>query len=138
MAFHIDSRIESTCIHVCDWPLSRVFLKNNADYPWLILVPRYENVRAMDQLPKSLQHQLMDEISALSTHVREHFKPDAINVGALGNIVQQLHIHVIARFTHDSLWPHSVWQATKDSPLYTEEELNALREHFCTAFSTVC
>ncbi len=126
MTFFIDPRIESTCVHLCDWPVSRVFLKNNADYPWLILVPRHENVQAMDQLPRPLQHQLMDEISALSLVARKHFKPDAINVGALGNMVPQLHVHVVARFTHDALWPHSVWQATANHSLYTEEALHAL------------
>ncbi len=129
MTFSIDSRIASTCFHLMDWPLSSIFLKNNAQYPWLILVPRHENVQAMDQMPKPLQHQLMDEISALSAIVRAHFKPDSLNIGALGNIVPQLHVHVVARFTHDALWPHGVWQAALESMPYTENKGNELIMH---------
>ena len=137
MAFSIDPRIASSCVHLCDWSLSSVFLKNNAHYPWLILVPRHENLQAMDQLPKLLQHQLMDEISALSTVVRAHFKPDSLNVGALGNIVPQLHIHVVARFSHDALWPHSVWQAAQISTPYTENAMTELTTRLRQAFSQV-
>ena len=135
MAFSIDSRIASSCIFLCDWPLSRVFLKNNAHYPWLILVPRHENVQTMDQLPKHLQHQLMDDISALSAVVRAHFKPDSLNVGVLGNIVPQLHVHVVARFTHDALWPHSVWQAAQIDTPYSEEMINQLITPLCHALN---
>lgn len=115
----IDERITSTCFYLGEWPLSTIFLKNNKHYPWLILVPRYANVQDMDQLPEGLQQQLMREICHLSRIVREQFKPDKLNVGALGNIVSQLHIHVIARFKDDELWPHGVWQEAQLAPIYS-------------------
>ena len=109
-----------------DWPLCRVFLKNNAAYPWFLLVPRIENIQEIYQLPKASQHQLIDEISQLSTIVNTQFNPDKLNVGTLGNMVSQLHIHVVARFKHDSLWPHGIWQAAQTDILYHEETVNAL------------
>lgn len=126
MDFYVDPRITSSCFELFDWPLCRVFLKNNANYPWLILVPRHPHIQGIDQLPPNLQHLLIDEISRLSAIVRELFQPDALNVGALGNIVSQLHIHIIARFTQDALWPHGVWQKEQINTPYSQLALDAL------------
>lgn len=126
MNISIDERITSTCFNLIDWPLSRVFLKNNALYPWLILVPRQDNLQEILQLPQHLQHTLIDEISALSSIVKAYFQPEKLNVGTLGNIVSQLHIHVIGRFSHDDLWPHGVWQAGLESIVYEKEILNKI------------
>ena len=118
MTFEIDSRILSSCFELGDWPLSRVLLKNNADYPWFILVPRQENLQEIDQLSPALRHIFMDEISQLSSIAKHYFKPDKLNIGALGNMVPQLHMHIIARFKTDNLWPHGVWQAAQTNSLY--------------------
>ena len=126
MTFYIDPRITSTCFELGDWPLSRVFLKDNANYPWFILVPRQENAQEIDQLPVELQHTLIEEISTLSCGVKQQFKPDKLNVGTLGNIVPQLHIHVIARFTHDDLWPQGVWQDLQETRPYEIAGLDGL------------
>ncbi len=125
MTFVVDHRITSTCSRIADWPLCRVFLKNNANYPWLILIPRQENIQDIDQLPEALQHTLIQEISQLSSIVKSQFKPHKLNVGALGNVVSQLHIHIVARFTHDDVWPHGVWQEQKTKP-YAEDVMNEL------------
>lgn len=128
MDFVVDTRIESSCVVLGDWPLSRVFLKNNMNYPWLILVPRQCNIQEIDQLPGHSRHQLVDEISALSSIVKAYFKPDKLNVGTLGNIVSQLHVHVVARFTHDVLWPHGVWQVLQKDVPYANDILAQLSE----------
>lgn len=128
MAFELDNRIRSTCFELADWPLSRVLLKNNADYPWLILVPRQENIEEIEQLSKSLRQVLIEEISELSSIVRQYFKPDKLNIGSLGNIVPQLHIHIIARFKNDNLWPHGIWQAAQTGTPYGESKLSLLRK----------
>ena len=133
MTFSIDRRITSTCFELIDWPMSRVFLKNNVNYPWFILVPRQENIQDIDQLPQPLQHTLIDEISQLSSIVKELFKPDKLNIGTLGNIVSQLHVHVVARFTHDDLWPHGVWQAVQTSTPYDVNVVNGLITQLQTA-----
>ncbi len=126
MPFSIDTRITSSCFELADWALCRVFLKNNANYPWFILVPRQDNIHDVDQLSQDLQHTLIDEISRLSSLVKSHFKPDKLNVGTLGNVVSQLHVHVIARFTHDDLWPHGVWQEALANKPYAKNEVDCL------------
>lgn len=128
MSFQIDSRLAATCVTLIDWPLCRVLLKNNADYPWLILVPRQNELRDMDDLSPPLRHQLIDEITQLSTIVKTYFKPDKLNVGTLGNIVSQLHIHIIARYSHDNLWPHGIWQSAQTESLYSEQSLKTIQD----------
>ncbi|CAM2828203.1 HIT domain-containing protein [Legionella worsleiensis] len=109
--FRIDDRIQSTSFILGDWPLSRVFLKNEAQFPWFILVPRVDNIEEIYQLNKEQRQVLMEEINQLSLLVKAHFKPDKLNVGALGNVVSQLHVHVVARDVTDSLWPQGIWHS---------------------------
>lgn len=125
----LDERIASSTFLLGNWTLSQVLLKNNANYPWLILVPRVETqVLEIDDLPKALRYQLMDEISELSSIVKALFKPDKINVATLGNIVKQLHIHVVARYKDDMLWPHGIWQEAQSTSPYDDKTLTPLLE----------
>lgn len=126
MQFSVDPRIDSSSFEIIDWPLSRIFLKNNAHYPWLILIPRIPNIQEIDDLTPESQILLIKEITALSTLVRTYFKPDKINIATLGNIVPQLHIHIVARFKNDKLWPHSIWQEAQTSAPYEEKTLTKL------------
>ena len=118
--FQLDERLLTSSFQLVDWPLSRVLLKNNADYPWFILVPRRQHLTEMTDFSKSDRYQLMDEIHQLSLVVQDLFKPDKINIGALGNIVAQFHMHVVARFHHDPLWPQGIWQSTIKEKSYVE------------------
>ena len=124
--FCIDERIQSTSFLLGDWPLSRVFLKNEDSYPWFILVPRRENIQEIHQLVKEERQILMEEINQLSLIVKDNFKTDKLNIGALGNVVSQLHIHVIARNKKDTLWPQGLWQSSMNSTPYEEQRLNKL------------
>lgn len=132
MQFSVDHRIESNCFQIIDWPLSRLFLKNNALYPWLILIPRVPDTQEIDQLTPQDQSVLIKEIAALSTLIRAYFKPDKLNIATLGNIVPQLHVHIVARFKNDTLWPHSIWQEAQRVEAYEEKTLNKLLQelHF--------
>ncbi|WP_298626011.1 HIT domain-containing protein [uncultured Legionella sp.] len=134
--FCIDERILSTSFILGDWPLSRVLLKNEAHFPWFILVPRVENIQEIYQLTKENQHLLMEEINQLSLVVHHYFNPDKLNIGALGNVVSQLHVHVIARNKHDVLWPQGIWQAALDSKDYESYELNPLLSDLKHVIST--
>ena len=118
--FQLDERLLASSFQLVDWPLSRVLLKNNADYPWFILVPRRQHLTEISDFSKSDRYQLMDEIHQLSLVVQDLFKPDKINIGALGNIVAQFHMHVVARFHHDPLWPQGIWQSTTKEKSYVE------------------
>ncbi|CEG58052.1 HIT domain-containing protein [Legionella fallonii] len=124
--FFIDERIQSTCFILGDWPLSRVLLKNEQNYPWFILVPRKDNLQEIYQLEKEERQILMEEINQLSLLINEYFKPDKLNIGALGNVVPQLHLHIIARCKKDDLWPQGIWQSSMQATLYEEKQLNAL------------
>lgn len=126
MSFEIDKRIADTCFELGDWPVSRVMLKNNALFPWLILIPRVADVTELDELPQKERYLLMDEISQLSSIVRSYFKTDKINIGLLGNIVSQLHIHIVGRFKEDEQWPHGIWQMDTGIQEYSAGALQRL------------
>lgn len=113
--FNLDNRIASSCFHLGDWELSSVLLKNTRHYPWFLLVPRKIDVTEINQLSKADRYELMDEIDRISTIIKEYFKPNKLNIGAIGNIVSQLHVHVVARFTTDLSWPHSIWQPNSET-----------------------
>lgn len=122
--FVLHTQLAKDCVVVGDLPLSRVLLMNDAHYPWLVLVPRREDIVEIFQLPRIDQQQLLDEIAQVSSAMAGHFRADKMNVAALGNIVPQLHVHIVARFTGDAAWPKPVWGIAPAQP-YTEA---ALRE----------
>jgi diadenosine tetraphosphate (Ap4A) HIT family hydrolase len=123
MVFVVDNRILASSIWICDSNLSSVFIKNDANFLWFILVPRVPDVEEIYQLSPEQQKLLMDEITHLSRIVSGVCNPDKLNVGALGNIVSQLHVHVIARFKEDAAWPHGVWQPSTPAKPYDKAEL---------------
>nr|WP_211112251.1 HIT family protein [Azospirillum soli] len=102
-------RLEADTAPVAELGLCRVLLMDNRVWPWLILVPARPALTEIHQLPQADQHRLMDEISLASQVFERLFRPDKINVGALGNMVPQLHVHVIARTKGDPAWPGPVW-----------------------------
>jgi diadenosine tetraphosphate (Ap4A) HIT family hydrolase len=107
--FALDKRLATDTEPVADWPLCRVLLMRDANYPWLILVPRRDGARHLHELDAADQSQAMTEISRASAALESLHSPYKINVAALGNVVDQLHIHVIARFKTDPAWPGPVW-----------------------------
>lgn len=129
--FILDERIESTCFFLCDWSLSRVLLKNESAYPWIILVPRKNNLQELSELEKTDRDLLMDEIHRASLIIKNYFKPDKLNVATLGNIVSQLHLHIVGRSQNDPLWPQGVWQSALQGQPYTEEQLERLLPDLC-------
>ena len=102
--------------------LSKLLLMRDANYPWLILVPDREAVTEIFQLDEADQQQLQRESSCVARLLASEFNADKINIGALGNIVPQLHIHHIARHTDDPAWPAPVWGTCPAKP-YSENEL---------------
>jgi diadenosine tetraphosphate (Ap4A) HIT family hydrolase len=82
---------------------------NNQQYPWVILVPRVEDAVELIDLSQAQQHELMDEISLVSKVLNQSYDPDKLNIATIGNIVRQLHIHVVARYRSDPAWPSPVW-----------------------------
>lgn len=107
--FVLHERLAADTVPLDDWPLCRVLLMNDASYPWLILVPRRADLKEIHDLDAGDRAQLTEEICRASRALQSRFQPDKINVGALGNLVPQLHVHVIARFRTDPAWPGPVW-----------------------------
>lgn len=96
-------------IFIADLPLSRVLLEDDAHYPWLFLVPRQPNISRIMDLSATDQLQLIKELDVIQKIMWEEFQPTQLNVAAIGNKTPQLHIHVIARYSSDPAWPHTVW-----------------------------
>jgi diadenosine tetraphosphate (Ap4A) HIT family hydrolase len=107
--FQLDARLAADTHFVGELELSRVLLMNDARFPWLILVPRRAGLREIIELARDDQHLLLDEINAVAHVLHALHKPVKLNIAALGNMVAQLHVHVIARFTQDAAWPRPVW-----------------------------
>jgi diadenosine tetraphosphate (Ap4A) HIT family hydrolase len=102
-----------------DLPLSRVLLANDANYPWLVLVPRCSGLTELIDLEENEQVQLMAEIANVARALKEVTQCDKLNIAALGNQVAQLHVHVIARRKSDAAWPKPVWGVAAPIPYDT-------------------
>ena len=109
MKFILHPRLEADTITIGDLALSRVLLMNDSRFPWVILVPRRNEMRETIDLSQVDQLQLFGEMQSVLKAMRIAFEPDKLNLGAIGNLVPQLHIHVIARFKNDAAWPNPVW-----------------------------
>ncbi|KAA0578040.1 HIT family protein [Azospirillum sp. Sh1] len=133
--FSLNERLRADTRHVTDLGLCRVLLMNNRLWPWLILVPMREGAVEIHRLDEDDQATLMREIAQASRVVERLFSPDKMNVGALGNMVPQLHVHVIGRTRGDPAWPGPVWGSGHAEP-YEAAEADALAERLAEAFRT--
>ncbi|WP_315752213.1 MULTISPECIES: HIT family protein [unclassified Bradyrhizobium] len=120
-AWSLHPQLAKDTIDIGDLPLSRVLVIKDANYPWLLLVPRREGAVEIIDLDEVAQAQLMTEITRASRALKEITKCDKLNVAALGNMVPQLHVHIIARRTSDVAWPRPVWGAAPAVPHDAQE-----------------
>ena len=118
--------------HVKDLKLCSIRLHDNLKFPWLILIPRRKNITDMSELNSKDQMLLMKEIIYVSKIVKKLFKTSKLNIEKIGNIVPQLHIHIIARYKNDSSWPLSVWvvKGKTYSKATLEKNLDKLKKAF--------
>jgi diadenosine tetraphosphate (Ap4A) HIT family hydrolase len=108
-SFALHPQLAADTFPVRELALCQLVAMDCCAVPWLILVPQIAGAREIIDLTAADQHQLMSEIALVSRLLQTEFTPDKINVAALGNVVPQLHVHVIARFTTDAAWPKPVW-----------------------------
>ena len=123
--FVLDPRLQADSVFIADGPLSQVRLMDDARFPWLLLVPRVAGASEWIDLDGGQQRLLLAEINQLSQLLRTEAGVEKINIGALGNVVRQLHVHVVGRHAGDPAWPGPVWgsgAALRHDP----EELAAL------------
>ena len=125
--FVLHETLAADTVEVVHFPLCRVLLMNDSRYPWLILVPARADKTEIHDLDSADQAQLISEIDRASRALTELYQPHKINVAAIGNIVPQLHIHVVARYRTDDAWPAPVWGAHPPRPYETAEKDEAFR-----------
>jgi diadenosine tetraphosphate (Ap4A) HIT family hydrolase len=127
----LHQQLAQDTVPVGDLPLARVLLANDANYPWLILVPRLPALVELIDLEENAQVQLLGEIAAAARVLKRVTECDKLNIAALGNQVPQLHVHVIARRRSDAAWPKPVW-GVKTALAYAQGQqailLKSLRE----------
>lgn len=114
--FELHPRLAADTLPVADWALSRVLLMNDARFPWLILVPRRAELAELHDLSHAEGLVLMEELKRASMGLKSVTGAAKINIGALGNLVPQLHIHIVARNRGDAAWPGPVWGAGSAEP----------------------
>jgi diadenosine tetraphosphate (Ap4A) HIT family hydrolase len=128
-AFELHPWFDAETIFVKDWPLSRIMLKDDARFPWLILVPRKPGLVELHDLADNDAVDFFKEIRQVSGKIARVFSSDKINFGAVGNRIPQLHVHVVGRSASDPLWPGVVWgnpDAVRYTPISLEERLQLL------------
>ena len=124
MSFKLDSRLDQDGIFVRDLKLSQLRIMNHQNFPWLILVSKKDDLIELTDLNDQEYMVLTQEIRTVSLMMQTLFKPDKLNIATIGNVVSQLHIHIIARYRDDKLFPKPVWGGAFIP--YEEETLTSL------------
>ena len=132
MSFKLNKKFLKSSHHITDLQLCSIRLNDNSKFPWLILVPKRNKIIDMSDLNSKDQIQLIKEIVFVSKIMKQLFKTSKLNVEKIGNIVPQLHIHIIARSKKDSTWPLSVWVVKGKN--YTKAALSIMIQKIRKAF----
>jgi diadenosine tetraphosphate (Ap4A) HIT family hydrolase len=119
--FVLHPQLKKDTIFLGSLELSEILLMNDSRYPWIILVPRIENAVDMTNLSETERKVFVEEINVVADAIKKQYQPDRINIAMLGNVVPQLHCHIIARFETDFAWSKPVW-GTGDAVHYTKEQ----------------
>jgi len=123
--FELHPQLKKDCVEVLNFPLCKLLLCNDSNFPWFILVPQVVGIEDIYQLEWQQQQQLLNESSLLSELLMQEFSGDKMNVAALGNVVPQLHLHHIVRYKDDLCWPKPIW-GQQPAKAYQESEIQGL------------
>ncbi len=134
--FLLHKQLASDCIEIAELPLCKLLLCNDSAYPWFILVPRVNGISEIYQLDWPQQQQLLNESSLLSELLMHSFGGDKMNVAALGNVVEQLHVHHVVRYQSDSQWPNPIW-GKQVTTAYSDEDLLALKDKLLPKLASI-
>ncbi len=134
--FKLDSQLEKDTVHIASFELCDVLLAKDANYPWVILVPRKDNLTELHQLEDNDLQTFWAESAYVSKHLEIHFQAHKLNVAALGNVVQQLHVHHIVRFHSDPAWPKPIW-GVLPAVAYSDDELEVTVNSLKALFSSL-
>jgi len=134
-AFVLDPAFQNGSLYIGDGPLSQIRLMKDGEVTWFILVPKKEGLRELVDLNLSDQHLLLEEMNQCQNLLLEYTQCDKINIGALGNLTAQLHIHIIARTKNDRAWPGPIW-GTRSSIEFEEARASEWSKRFKSAVDT--
>jgi diadenosine tetraphosphate (Ap4A) HIT family hydrolase len=132
--YQLHQRLQQDTFYLGQLTLCDVLLMNDARYPWVILVPRREDITEIHQLNEADQQQLMTESVFVAKQLSSLVSADKMNIAALGNVVSQLHIHHVARYQSDEAWPSPIW-GKGDTVSYSPDEAKAVAEQLKMIFS---
>jgi len=124
--FILDNKLQQDSFFIADLKLSQLRLMNDSNYPWLILIPRHNGLKEIIDLSDEHQIILLQEIKVVAKILQQQFRCDKLNIANLGNIVSQLHIHVIARHHDDCAFPKPVWGAVSALPYLSSDAQNII------------
>lgn len=125
MAVTLHPQLQNDCYLLGEVSSSTLLLHKNALIPWFILVPDTDK-NELFKLSNEQQRSVTREINLIASFIEQHFKTDKINIATIGNVVPQLHVHIIGRYTDDFCWPNPVWGQT-NSKLYDADEITSLK-----------
>jgi diadenosine tetraphosphate (Ap4A) HIT family hydrolase len=129
--FKVNQQLIRDCYQLGTLNNSHILLMNNALVPWLVIVPEV-NETEFYEIESSQQEVILQQINKISKFIKQEFEVDKLNVATIGNIVKQMHIHIVGRDKNDYCWPGVVWGAEGSKP-YTEDEVLKFKEKFQTA-----
>ena len=132
--YQLHQRLQQDTFYLGPLMLCDALLMNDARYPWVILVPRREDITEIHQLNEADQQQLMTESVFVANQLSSLVSADKMNIAALGNVVSQLHIHHVARYHTDEVWPAPIW-GKGEAAMYSPDEAKAVAEQLKTTFS---
>lgn len=124
----LDDRLQADCHLLYEIEESTLLLMNNSLVSWFILVPHCDEIE-LTNLPFDQQTAILKEINLVSRFIQQTFHPDKMNIAALGNVVSQLHVHIIGRKHNDPYWPAPVWGHSQ-TQTYSDEEVNTIKKNF--------
>ncbi|KFJ42368.1 HIT family protein [Francisella philomiragia] len=125
--FKLDSRLEADTFEVCEYLDCKILLMNNSIVPWFIVVP-FTDRTEWYQLDDSQQYNINKIINKLSNFIVKEYKADKLNIATIGNVVKQMHIHVVGRFEKDPVWPAPVWGNIQSKPYIEQEKIKLLEK----------
>jgi len=135
-SFNLHPQLANDCFELANFPLCKLLLCNDSAYPWFILVPQVNDITDIYQLDWQQQQQLLNESSLLSELLMQVFEGDKMNVAALGNVVEQLHVHHVVRYKTDVSWPKPIWGQQSLTP-YSDEDLLNLKKKLLPKISVI-
>lgn len=121
--FQLHPRLQQDCLHVAQLGLSQLLMMNDSQYPWFILVPRRAGISEIYQLVETDRQRLWAESCLLAEQLQTLYRPDKLNIAAIGNLVPQLHLHHLVRYRQDASWPAPVWGQRPPQP-YAQTQAN--------------